>query len=89
MSHSVQVLNCGKTDCIIFKPSLLNGCILIAWKISSDGKSLVMAITQLHLAVRSFNLISVIAKKYFLIFKLHLPCCILVISKLIVIRIIS
>lgn len=80
MSHSVQVLNCGKTDCIIFKPLLLNGCILIAWKISSDGKSPVMAITQLHLAVRSFNLISVIAKN-FLIFKLHLPCCILVISK--------
>lgn len=37
MSNSVQVLNCGKIDCIIFKPSLLNGCILIGWKISSDG----------------------------------------------------
>lgn len=88
MSHSVQVLNSGKTDCIIFKPSLLNGCILIVRKISSDGKSLVMAITQLHLAVCSFNLISVIAKKYFLIFNLHLLCCILVISKLILVCII-
>jgi len=79
MSHSVQVLNCSKTDCIIFKPSLLNGCIFIACKISSDSTY------PIHLAVCSFDFMSVIAKKYFLIFNLHLPCCTLVISKMILV----